>query len=446
MTESWEHLGVRREEMPRSPLGEAELARRGLPLTLRRIDDESAVQQPLFDPALKHHRNAYRASDPDFADPAARARWSPARRTAMDLVLAAVADSGWREHLVLRGSVLLARWFGAAAREPADLDFVVVPERWRIEEERTAAMLDGIARAADRAASAARATTGSAPAPAEQPVIRFDAGDAVSEDIWTYDRVPGRRLVLPWTCDTTPGGVVQLDFVFNESLPVPPREVSFGGSRLLAATPALCLAWKLVWLVTDMHPQGKDLYDAVLLAEHRELDELDYGTLGAAFVAADPYYAANPLTLDMTSDMHPAWEWRHFAAEYPSLAGDPEALLARLRAALEPVFRTASATASTDARAMHRRWSAHWIGTCREVYAAGGLDALLGHLAERQTSTAVAAALVREFLGTSSCDPARAVSLVLAHPASSGAAQLVARRPEFRAELTEAVARMDIGA
>ena len=37
---------------------------------------------------------------------------------------------------------------------------------------------------------------------------------------------------------------------------------------MLAAPAPLALAWKLLWLATDTYPQGKDLYDAVLLAEN----------------------------------------------------------------------------------------------------------------------------------------------------------------------------------
>jgi hypothetical protein len=421
--------------VPRAPLTDAERARLGLPATFRRIDDEDAVQQPLFDPALKHHRNAYRAGDPDFVEPASRTAWLAARRTAMDLVLAGVAASPWRDHLVLRGSVLLAQWFDGAARDPGDLDFVVTPAQWRIEEERTTVMLDGIARAAERAASA------SAASPPVDHAVRFGAQDAVSEDIWTYDRVPGRRLVLPWTCDTTPGGVVQLDFVFNESLPVPPRDVTVGGSRLLGATPELSLAWKLVWLVTDMHPQGKDLYDAVLLAEHCEMD---YETLGAVFIAADPYYAAQPVGPDVTTEMSADTEWRHFAAEYPHLAGanDPSELVRRLRAALAPTFRTTP----RDPRAQRRQWSAQWLSTCRAVYATGGLHALLADLAAKQTPAAVAAAVTRELLGPDTCDPGQAISLVMDHPAWSATAEHYSGRPDASGRLVEAVTTMDIGA
>ncbi|WP_323185622.1 hypothetical protein [Kitasatospora sp. NBC_01287] len=97
-----------------------------------------------------------------------------------------------------------------AAREPGDLDFVVVPADWGIDEPRTESMLRGIADAT-RTVSQHGGT-----------VVRFEAAGAVSEDIWTYERVPGRRLVLPWTSPGLPGGIIQLGFVFNEHLPVEP--------------------------------------------------------------------------------------------------------------------------------------------------------------------------------------------------------------------------------
>ncbi|MEW2521798.1 nucleotidyl transferase AbiEii/AbiGii toxin family protein [Actinacidiphila alni] len=417
--------------MPDTPLTDEERAGLGIPRTLRRIADDSAVQRPLFDPALKHLPNAFRASDPDFGDPADRAAWLTARRAAMDLVLAAVARSPWRDHLVLRGSVLLAQWFGAAAREPGDLDFVVVPAEWRIEDGRTEAMLDGIARAAARLATAstARGRAG--------PPVRFGPDDAVSEDIWTYDRVPGRRLVLPWACEGTPGGIVQLDFVFNESLPVPPRDTEVAGCSVLAATPGLSLAWKLVWLVTDMHPQGKDLYDAVLLAEHCTLD---YGTLGEVFIASDPYYAAHPVApgfVDGTS----LWEWEHFAAEYPSLASARDGLVARLNAALAPTFRAVD----DDRRAAHRVWSAAWLGRCRAAYAAGGADGLLADLTGQGAPAAVAVAVLRAFLGDAAGAPAETIALLLRHPAWAATAAFDDRLPDFTGSLTTALRTLELG-
>ncbi|MFF0199597.1 hypothetical protein [Streptomyces sp. NPDC005017] len=40
-----------------------------------------------------------------------------------------------------------------------------------------------------------------------------------------------------------------------------------GGAVLRAAARALSPAWKTMWLLNDAHAQGRDLYDAVLLAE-----------------------------------------------------------------------------------------------------------------------------------------------------------------------------------
>jgi hypothetical protein len=453
VSEYGETLRVSGVEVPRTPLSEAELDRLGLPRTFRRIEDAAARQRFVFDPALKHRSHAYRTSDPEFADRQARAAWRRARRTAMDLVLAAIAGSPWRDHLVLRGSVLLAQWFGAAAREPKDLDFVVVPRDWRIEEDRTGELLRDIARSAERTAATAAAEAGpdspggpdSPAADPARPAVRFDARDAVSEDIWTYDRVPGRRLVLPWTCQGTPGGIVQLDVVFNELLPVEPVTTTVAGVRLLGATPELSLAWKLVWLAQDMHPQGKDLYDAVLLAEHCTLD---YATLGAVFIAADPYYAGTPVTPDVTADMSPDDEWRHFVAEYPHLAGDPDEWLRRLRWALEPTFRPLI----DDPRGARRQWSAQWLDACRAAYRDGGLPALLTSLADQKAPAAVAAAAVRDLagaadLGAADGRAAAAVDHVLGHPAwASRAQEFSAHNPGFRDRLIERIAEVDLGA
>ncbi|MBB5931484.1 nucleotidyl transferase AbiEii/AbiGii toxin family protein [Streptomyces echinatus] len=106
-----------------------------------------------------------------------------ARRRALHLVLDAIAASRWVDALVLRGGVLMSVWLGDAAREPGDLDFVVVPPTWRIDDGRTDGMLRGIATAAQ------------APADARGGEIGISARGAVVEDIWTYDRVPGRRML-----------------------------------------------------------------------------------------------------------------------------------------------------------------------------------------------------------------------------------------------------------
>lgn len=220
---------------------------------------------------------------------------------------------------MLRGSVLLADWFGAAAREPGDLDFVVVPQSWDIGDGRTARMLAEIASGA-----------------AGRAGIK-DAG-AVCEGIWTYDRVPGTRMVLPWQVPGLPAGQVQLDFVFNERLPEEPERVELAcGAEVLAASPALSLAWKLLWLVSDSHPQGKDLYDAVLLAERYPLP---YALLDQVFRLApeQPLRGPSVTMEDIAAYGNVGHEWRHFTAEYPHVPGSEEEYSRRLVAALAPTF------------------------------------------------------------------------------------------------------------
>ncbi|MGW5057323.1 nucleotidyl transferase AbiEii/AbiGii toxin family protein [Streptomyces sp. NPDC004096] len=343
--------------MPRVPLDDEVRARLDLPPTLRPVKDDRVVQRPVFDPALKQYSQAYRASDPRFTDPDVELAWHAARRAAIELVLSAISGSPWAASLVLRGSVLLRAWFGDAAREPGDLDFVVAPASWRIEEERTDAMLEGVARAAERAALHGAG------------VVRIDAEEAVSDDIWTYDRVPGRRLVLPWSSDGLPGGVVQLDFVFNEHLPVDPEPVLLPSASgdpqavLSAATAELSLAWKLMWLVSDMHPQGKDLYDAVLLAEHTPLrDEL----LRHVFLDAGPD-GCRPVGLREIAGLKGCVEWEHFIAEYPDITEGVADFVDRLVAALAPTFRSVEAVGhGEDGYARHVWWLEPRIRDCRE--------------------------------------------------------------------------------
>lgn len=172
------------------------------------------------------------------------------------------------QQLMVRGSVLLRAWYGADAREPGDLDFVVLTPDWPLHDARSTTMLDELAAAAQQTS----AQSGG--------IVRIEADGAVADEIWTYCRVPGRRLVLPWhtTEAAIPGGTVQLDFVFGEELPEPPVRTEVArigtdgpGAPLYTASPRLSPAWKLLWLASDIHPEGKDLFDAVLLAEHAEL-------------------------------------------------------------------------------------------------------------------------------------------------------------------------------
>ncbi|MFF7126324.1 nucleotidyl transferase AbiEii/AbiGii toxin family protein [Streptomyces sp. NPDC016566] len=327
MSGTWREFGYRSEEIPHEPLDEATRQAKDLPRTLTWVPGGGVTQRPVFEPALKQYQNAYRATDPVFTDPARGEAWRTARRQALHLVLASISESEWAEALVLRGSMLMSMWFGQSARDPGDLDFVVVPAAWRIDEERTARMLDGIAEAAE----------------AREGAVRFSARKAVVEDIWTYERVPGRRVVLPWSAPGLPGGHVQLDFVFNERLPQAPEPVELpGGATLLAATPGLSLAWKLMWLITDIHPQGKDLYDAVLLAERHPLShELLQEVVRESGEWPNPSLE-RPIPLAEVVQAAGHAEWQHFVTEYPQFAERGQEFAERLVRAVAPAFEDTS--------------------------------------------------------------------------------------------------------
>ncbi|MEV5434641.1 nucleotidyl transferase AbiEii/AbiGii toxin family protein [Streptomyces sp. NPDC052682] len=326
---AWQGFGWRSTDIPREPLDEATRRAEDLPKTLQWVPGDDVTQRPVFDPSLKQYQNAYRATDPRFGDPARGAAWRAARRRALYLVLEAIAGSQWVDALVLRGSVLMAAWFGDAAREPGDLDFVVVPHTWRMEDGRTERMLAGIAQAAQELADARGRQVG------------ISARGAVVEDIWTYDRVPGRRMVLPWGAPGLPGGHVQLDFVFTERLPEEPGPVELpGGALVQAATPELSLAWKLMWLINDLHAQGKDLYDAVLLAERHPLR---YELLHEVFRLSGewPYSYREEILLEDVREAVASVEWEHFVTEYPRFRDAEQEFADRLVRAVTPTFEAA---------------------------------------------------------------------------------------------------------
>jgi hypothetical protein len=325
MNTKWEPTIPGGPDDPAEPVEERRRRRTELPRTLHAGVGPGASRHRLFDPALKHFDSAYRPADSVVAEEL-RPAWRAARRRALESVVTAVSASGWADSLVLRGSMLLADLFGDAAREPKDLDFVVVPADWRIEEERTTTMLDAIASAAQRG------TEGHG----DGPVI--DAAGAESEYIWTYERVPGRRMVLPWQAPGLPAGQVQLDFVFNEQLPVEPRSGTVCGVPLRAATLELSLAWKVLWLIDDLYPQGKDLYDAVLLAERCPLGNALLQQVFRLSGNELPSGGQEELRLEHLQDSLRYLDWDHFAQDYPQFADGREQYVRRLLAALGPTF------------------------------------------------------------------------------------------------------------
>jgi hypothetical protein len=192
----------------------------------------------------------------------------------MSHVLSSLADSPAASHLVLRGSALLCAWFPETARPPKDLDFVVVPDTLSISDRRAVDLLESVVTAVT-----SRECEG----------VELRRDEVAQDQIWTYDRVPGTRLVFRWMAPGLPWGATQLDFVFGERLPVAHQmlDVRLAPERhaeLQVAPKDLSLAWKLLWLHSDMHPRGKDLYDAMLLAE---ASTLPLPLLQAVFEIAD---------------------------------------------------------------------------------------------------------------------------------------------------------------
>lgn len=289
-----------------------------------RLDEGEATQAELFDPALKQFARAFRAGDLAFSDPEIARKWYAARTDAMLHVLRVVSESPCGDHLVLRGSLLLLAWLGAAAREPGDIDWVVTPQSLAMVEP-----------AAQRLMAELVQTIRESPGIGETHLLMEEMA---VDDIWTYERAPGRRIVIPWEAPGLPRGSVQMDLVFGEQLWEAPviTPIQARGDALVnvrAVTPALALAWKLLWLMTDMWAQGKDLYDAVLLAEQTDLSrELLAEVLEAGDGDPNELKPGFALRLDV--------DWDNFKREYPWIPNDVHEWKGRLNTALAPMFET----------------------------------------------------------------------------------------------------------
>ncbi|WP_439674108.1 nucleotidyl transferase AbiEii/AbiGii toxin family protein [Embleya sp. MST-111070] len=336
---------------------------------------------------------------PPHLDPDAATRWRRARARAVDHLLAAVAGSRRVDELVLRGSVLLKAWYGAAARDPGDLDFVVTTKGWGPEDGRTDRMFAEIVRRAEESSAT------------DAFCVRVVATRALDETLRAYDRAPGRRLGLPWRAEGLPGGTVHLDFVFGERLPSEPELVEVprsdgtGTHLLVGATPEQSLAWKLLWLVEDDHPRPQDLHDAVLLAEHVPLP---VSLLRATFMAFDPGHGGRPFTVaSLALDRVKPFEPGH---DHPELMADE--LPARLIRALAPTFAAdAGSGESGYARAVRRLRP--WIEKCRALR--GDSRALSDVITADSWHLDSALVVYREVMGPGTCDLAEAARVVTGH-------------------------------
>ena len=318
------------ERMAAVAVAEARVPLRDLPQS---FSLPSTGGPSLFDPALKHYPQAYRQGDPSFDDPAQRQHWLAARARAHDHVLRAIAASPWSQHLVLRGSATMPAWIGDVARRPGDLDWVVLPETWGARGAEADALLRGFI----DAIAACGARIGD---------VEIDVVDVACDEIWAYERAEGKRLTFAWAAPDLPPGKLQCDVVFREPLWAPPIRhalpLSEGDSvELLVAGPEQALAWKILWLTTDWYPQGKDLYDAVLLADRYALSEaLLARTLQAicAQVGDRRIQEKWGKVVSRPDAGMTAIAWNDFVAEYPWIDPDLDRWVERFRAVLQPLI------------------------------------------------------------------------------------------------------------
>lgn len=288
--------------------------------------------EKIFDPALRSYLQGFRQGDAPIADLPGRQRWSAARAEVMASMLRAVAASPWASHLVLRGSATMPAWVGDAARRPGDLDWVVLPDTWASDSAEAESLLDGfIAAIAAHGVVAGEAT--------------IDVDHVAVDEIWTYERAQGKRLTFSWAVPGLPPGKLQCDFVFRETLWAPPVPLAWparSGEAILlqAAGPEQSLAWKVLWLMTDHYPQGKDLYDAVLLS--------GIVILSPAMVdrtRAEIRQAQGAAYFDRWMEEGDDWlgrvlvnvEWTSFAKEHPWIDPNLDAWLLRFRKVIAPM-------------------------------------------------------------------------------------------------------------
>jgi hypothetical protein len=287
-------------------------------------EDDSPGMPQIFDPALLQFSRAFRHGDPHFGDDASHHKWIDAKWQVIDHLLGIITNSKWNDHLVLRGSLLQKAWFGDDGREPGDIDWVFRPKEVGIDDSLAVELFTDL-----KGRVAESQTVGDA-----EIVVK----KIFTDDIWTYERAAGKRIIFPWKAEALPAGYIQMDVVFKEDLWTDPVQTQIPTSRnstrsVWSVDKEISLAWKLLWLETDMYPQGKDLYDATLLAENTHLS-LDLLKLVLQS------YDWRPRSGELSSDFPLRWEvdWENFKLEYPWVEGMAEDWKARLTEALKPTF------------------------------------------------------------------------------------------------------------
>ncbi len=256
----------------------------------------------IYDPALRHYPLPYRLGEPRFSEEQGRLYWEVVQQRAMTHLLSLTKAASWKDGPILRGSVVLRHYLGIKARAPRDLDWLVLPTTWKPNSREARLFFDDVLSRLRR-----------------EPEFEggeFQPYDVLYDEIWVYDKTPGQRLVFPWQGPNLPRGLVQMDFAFQELMPTEPVLIHLPGvGAIRTASLEQCLAWKLFWLEKDSRPQGKDLYDATLIAEH----------LSAA---------GTPYSFDLPDSLTDGMNWGEFTREYPAVKGDLQTWTQRLQAAL----------------------------------------------------------------------------------------------------------------
>jgi transcription antitermination factor NusG len=176
--------------------------------------------------------------------------------------------------------------------------------------------------------------------------VLLEADVALVDSAYDYSAV---RLEIPWQAPGLPRGRIRLDFAHEGDIGGPPVcpiltliPRSDGGKPIAVRTASreMSLAWKILWLHIGAQSAegalGKDLYDAVLLAEDNQT-RLSHSHLRKVL--------NSHLTASET-DFHPravrTWTvaWDSFRTECPWVQGSAEDWQDRLIRALESMFAT----------------------------------------------------------------------------------------------------------
>ncbi len=381
-----------------------------------------------------------------FTDPEDGADRCAGRREAIDHILAALARSPWSPRPVLRGDALARAWFGEWVPEPECLEFVVRFEEWqRPDDPSVDEVIENVL--ADAAAISRQ--------PGSTVVIdrRRHEHEAFYED---YDSPPASAQQAVYWRGRGQLDAVRMYFAFEEILhdpPVPtliPRANPSDSPLVLqAVSRRQSLAWKIARLAADsgrivqpwdyscdaepdydkpveimpdydesvendpiendeLRPKGRDLYEAVLLAEHSPLPlTLIDKILGAGNILLTALDTELDLLVRIANDV----DWNAFAGDYPALGGAHEQFVWWFVAALAPTFRSGPSqllSQLTD----HCR---HELPVLRGVRDSGGMAAVGRWFSDSGHSIAERVVLVRELLGANRT-PAEVADLVAAMP------------------------------